>query len=87
MAIAACKPESQSLLRNRQQMAMVKESLNEGYCDISGSTDDFVLAGKFIAQGYFSSTFLTSRLQAKWLGIAFISLKVRKSQSNLISKR
>jgi hypothetical protein len=47
MAIAACKPESQSLLRNRQQMNMVKESLDEGYCDISGSTDDFALAGEF----------------------------------------
>ncbi|KAG9080781.1 hypothetical protein FRC06_006170, partial [Ceratobasidium sp. 370] len=44
MAIAACRPESQSLLHNREQMHMVKESLNEGYCDISGSTDDFALA-------------------------------------------
>ncbi|KAF8752076.1 hypothetical protein RHS01_07718 [Rhizoctonia solani] len=46
MAIAACRPESQSLLRNRQQMTMVKESLDEGYCDISGSADDFALAGE-----------------------------------------
>ncbi|KAG8744390.1 hypothetical protein FRC12_014812 [Ceratobasidium sp. 428] len=46
MAIAACRPESQSLLHNRQQMNMVKESLDEGYCDISGSTDDFTLAGE-----------------------------------------
>ncbi|KAG8743102.1 hypothetical protein FRC10_000402 [Ceratobasidium sp. 414] len=45
MAIAACRPESQSLLRNRQQMQMVKESLNEGYCDISGSIDDLTLTG------------------------------------------
>ncbi|CAE6464621.1 unnamed protein product [Rhizoctonia solani] len=46
MAVAACRPESQSLLRNRQQMTMVKESLDEGYCDISGSADDFALAGE-----------------------------------------
>ncbi|CAE6384073.1 unnamed protein product [Rhizoctonia solani] len=46
MAIAACRPESQALLRNRQQMNVVKESLNEGYCDISGSTDDFSLTGE-----------------------------------------
>ncbi|QRW13174.1 hypothetical protein RhiLY_12173 [Ceratobasidium sp. AG-Ba] len=46
MAIAACRPESQSLLRNRQQMNMVKESLDEGYCDVSGSADDFALAGE-----------------------------------------
>ncbi|KAG8709370.1 hypothetical protein FRC08_018378 [Ceratobasidium sp. 394] len=43
MAIAVCRPERKSLLHNRQQMHMVKESLNEGYCDISGATDDFVL--------------------------------------------
>ncbi|KAG8731231.1 hypothetical protein FRC11_004681, partial [Ceratobasidium sp. 423] len=46
MAINACRPESQSLLRNRQQMTVVKESLDEGYCDISGSADDFTLAGE-----------------------------------------
>ena len=46
MAIAACRSESQSLLRNRQEMTMVKESLDEGYCDVSGSADDFVLAGE-----------------------------------------
>ncbi|KAJ1300947.1 hypothetical protein OPQ81_003373 [Rhizoctonia solani] len=46
MAIAACRPESQSLLRNRQQMTVVKESLDEGYCDISGSTDDFTLTAE-----------------------------------------
>ncbi|CAE6531048.1 unnamed protein product [Rhizoctonia solani] len=46
MAIAACRPESQALLRNRQQMNVVKESLDEGYCDISGSTDDFTFTGE-----------------------------------------
>ncbi|KAJ4468229.1 hypothetical protein J3R30DRAFT_3830515 [Lentinula aciculospora] len=40
MAIKACRPESGNLLRNREQMQQVKESLNEGYCDISGRTED-----------------------------------------------
>ena len=55
MAIAACRPESQALLQNRQQMNVVKESLDEGYCDISGSTDDFTLTGRFIHQPYVKS--------------------------------
>jgi hypothetical protein len=59
MAVAACRPESQSLLRNRQQMTMVKESLDEGYCDISGSADDFALAGKLDSQVLWKSV-LTS---------------------------
>ncbi|CAE7228758.1 unnamed protein product [Rhizoctonia solani] len=46
MAIAACRPESQALLRNRQQMNVVKESLDEGYCDISGSADDYTFTGE-----------------------------------------
>ncbi|KAI0670652.1 hypothetical protein C8Q78DRAFT_1037269 [Trametes maxima] len=45
MAIRACKEERGGLLRNRQQMQMVKESLNEGYCDISGHPTDMALVG------------------------------------------
>lgn len=40
MAIQACRPESGNLLRNREQMQRVKESLDEGYCDISGRAGD-----------------------------------------------
>ncbi|KAK0212970.1 hypothetical protein DFS33DRAFT_1285718 [Desarmillaria ectypa] len=36
MAINACRPEKNHLLQNREQMRIVKESLNEGYCDLSG---------------------------------------------------
>ncbi|KIJ62083.1 hypothetical protein HYDPIDRAFT_176650 [Hydnomerulius pinastri MD-312] len=36
MAIKACKPEQGKLLHNRRKMEMVKESLGEGYCDVSG---------------------------------------------------
>jgi hypothetical protein len=45
MAIKACRPESGSLLRNREQMQQVKESLNEGYCDISGRAEDLKHVG------------------------------------------
>jgi hypothetical protein len=40
MAIKACRQEKGHLIRNRQHMQMVKESLNEGYCDISGRVGD-----------------------------------------------
>ncbi|THH10017.1 hypothetical protein EW146_g8507 [Bondarzewia mesenterica] len=45
MAIKACQEETSSLLRNREQMQMVKESLNEGYCDVSGRAGDLDLVG------------------------------------------
>lgn len=44
-AIKACTPETQHLLRNREKMQQVKESLNEGYCDISGRAGDLNLIG------------------------------------------
>jgi hypothetical protein len=36
MAIDACRPESGRLLHNRQEMTQVKETLDDGYCDVSG---------------------------------------------------
>ncbi|KAI5994871.1 hypothetical protein EDC04DRAFT_2981262 [Pisolithus marmoratus] len=36
MAIRTCRPEQGTLLHNRQKMEMIKESLDEGYCDVSG---------------------------------------------------
>ncbi|TFK44587.1 hypothetical protein BDQ12DRAFT_730629 [Crucibulum laeve] len=46
MAIKACRPESGNLLRNRQEMQQVKESLNEGYCDISGRVGNLTFIGE-----------------------------------------
>ncbi|KAJ6495551.1 hypothetical protein C8R47DRAFT_1213045 [Mycena vitilis] len=46
MAIQACRPESGDLLRNREQMQQVQESLNEGYCDISGRVGDLTVVGE-----------------------------------------
>jgi hypothetical protein len=45
MAIKACTQEQGHLLRNRDHMQMVKESLDEGYCDISGRVGDLDLVG------------------------------------------
>lgn len=45
MAIRACAPERSNLLRNREEMQMVKESLDEGYCDVSGRAGDLDLVG------------------------------------------
>ncbi|KAJ7727670.1 hypothetical protein DFH07DRAFT_930749 [Mycena maculata] len=46
MAIQACRPESGNLLRNREEMKQVQESLNEGYCDISGRVGDLNVVGE-----------------------------------------
>lgn len=46
MAIKACRPESGNLLRNRQEMRQVRESLNEGYCDVSGRVGDLNRVGE-----------------------------------------
>ncbi|KAF8894925.1 hypothetical protein CPB84DRAFT_1816083 [Gymnopilus junonius] len=40
MAINSCKSESADLLQNREHMQRVKESLNDGYCDVSGRRGD-----------------------------------------------
>jgi len=45
-AIRACKEEKSDLIQSRQQMQMVKETLNDGYCDISGNIGDLSLLGE-----------------------------------------
>ncbi|KAI0267320.1 hypothetical protein BC834DRAFT_981543 [Gloeopeniophorella convolvens] len=44
-AIKACGPEGQNLIKNREQMQIVKESLDEGYCDVSGRSGDLQYVG------------------------------------------
>ncbi|KAG6829550.1 hypothetical protein H0H92_004219 [Tricholoma furcatifolium] len=68
MAIKACRPESGNLLRNRQEMRQVRESLDEGYCDVSGRVGDLSLIGEmgnvkvYLSQG--SELALVGRLDA-----------------------
>ena len=45
MAIRACRPESGNLIRNREKMLQVKETLDEGYCDISGRVGSLIVIG------------------------------------------
>ena len=45
MAIKACAPESSDLLRNREEMQVVLESLDEGYCHVTRKTRDLELVG------------------------------------------
>ncbi|KAL5498075.1 hypothetical protein ACEPAH_3006 [Sanghuangporus vaninii] len=44
-AIAACREERGNVLQNREIMQTVKESLDEGYCDISGRVSDIMNIG------------------------------------------
>ena len=45
MAIKACTPEGSDLLRNREEMQIVLESLDEGYCHVTRKTRDLELVG------------------------------------------
>jgi hypothetical protein len=45
MAIKACAPERSDLLRNREEMQIVLESLDEGYCHVTRKTRDLELVG------------------------------------------
>lgn len=47
MAVRACREERGELLKNQQQMRIVKESLNDGYCDISGHSSDLICVGAY----------------------------------------
>ena len=45
MAIKACAPEGSYLLRNREEMEIVLESLDEGYCHVTRKTSDLEPVG------------------------------------------
>lgn len=45
-AVNACRPENGNMLRNREQMRQVSESLQDGYCDISGQAGDLNCVGQ-----------------------------------------
>ena len=46
-AIAACREERSDVVRNREHMQMVKESLDEAYCDVSGRVGDLSVVGEY----------------------------------------
>ena len=45
MAIKACAPERSDLLRNREEMEVVLELLDEGYCHVTRKIRDLELIG------------------------------------------
>jgi hypothetical protein len=47
MALNACAPERSDLLRNREEMQIVPESLDEGYCHVTRKTMDLKLVGMY----------------------------------------
>ena len=45
-AVKACQGESGKHLHNQERVEMVKESLNDNYCDVSGRGGDLSLIGE-----------------------------------------
>lgn len=46
MAIKGCRTEEGKLVHNRRDMQTIKESLYEGYCDVSGHVTELDHVGK-----------------------------------------
>ncbi|PCH38307.1 hypothetical protein WOLCODRAFT_96891 [Wolfiporia cocos MD-104 SS10] len=59
MAISACKQENSQRLQSRENMRLVKETLNEGYCDGSGESVDLSLVGEMGTVKFFVSRDVT----------------------------
>lgn len=49
-AIQACREERGQVLQNRQEMRAVKESVEDGYCDVSGKVGNLVYVGRSFSQ-------------------------------------
>lgn len=45
-AVKACQGETGKHLHNQERVEMVKESLNDSYCDVSGRGGDLSLLGE-----------------------------------------
>ena len=45
-AIRACKEEKSNIIRSQLEMQTIKENLNDGYCDISGSVGNILYVGE-----------------------------------------
>jgi hypothetical protein len=86
MAIKACTQEQGHLLRNRDQMQMVKESLDEGYCDISGRVGDLDLVGEMGSVNIFVSRGRTGRLSQLHQCNAYASTDAPQLQSIMTTK-
>jgi hypothetical protein len=70
LAIDSCKPESGNLLHNRERMQRVKESVDDGYCDISGRKENLHNIGMLPHSD--DPLRLTTFCQPKWVLSRFI---------------
>lgn len=52
LAVQACRGESGDVLRTRQSMHEVRETLNESYCDVSGQAENLKLAGEPLSKHF-----------------------------------
>ena len=75
MAIKACREERGKVLHNHENMQVVKEALNEGYCDVSGRAGDLKLLGK--SQFVVAIRLIFNPNQARWEVLRFLLAKVR----------
>jgi hypothetical protein len=50
-AIKACREEKSDVLDGKLNMELIKESLSNGYCDISGHISDLKMIGEFALPG------------------------------------
>ena len=91
-AIRACKEEKGDLIQSQKQMQVVKETLNDGYCDISGNVGDLSLLGKLgvLYQSFRPEIIVT---KARWGKSGYILPRVwsftytRDSQPDEIERR
>lgn len=68
MAIRACAPERSNLLRNREEMQTVRETLDEGYCDVSGRAGELNSVGMWPVSHYETSrVYHYGILQVAWV--------------------
>lgn len=70
MAVDACKQENSQQVRARENMQMVKETLNEGYCDGSGEAIDLIFIGVQDVATYVIASLML--LQAIWVASRFM---------------
>lgn len=62
------------MLQNQESMQVVKEALNEGYCDVSGRAGNLKLLGKCTTCLY---KYVTDRLiQVRWAVSSCLRVKV-----------
>lgn len=50
LAVRSCRPEHQGRLQSKEEMRRIKESMDEGYCDVISAGGDFINVGMVFPQ-------------------------------------